>query len=81
MDISQQTNTEGMNPPSYDLLRQALEAAPTAMLMIDAQGRIVLVNAQVERLFGYTRSELIGSTLETLVPERFRGTHVGFREL
>ncbi|MFO0727638.1 MAG: histidine kinase dimerization/phosphoacceptor domain -containing protein [Myxococcota bacterium] len=60
--------------------RDALEAAPTGMLMVDATGRIVLVNAQIERLFGYARAELIGSPLEMLVPERFRGRHPGFRD-
>jgi PAS domain S-box-containing protein len=64
---------------SDELFRQALEAAPTGMIMIDAQGRIVLVNEQVERLFGYSRSELVGGLLERLVPERYRTSHVTFR--
>jgi PAS domain S-box-containing protein len=68
-----------MGSLSNELFRQALEAAPTGMIMIDAEGRIVLVNAQVERLFGYSRSELVGSMLEMLVPERYRISHVDFR--
>ncbi len=64
---------------SNELFRQALEAAPTGMIMIDASGRIVLVNAQVEDLFGYSRAELIDQPLETLVPERYRQQHGAFR--
>jgi PAS domain S-box-containing protein len=56
-----------------DLFRLALEAAPAGMLMIDrAAGGIMLVNAQIERLFGYAREELIGRSLAMLVPERYR---------
>ncbi|MBB6093700.1 PAS domain S-box-containing protein [Povalibacter uvarum] len=62
-----------------ELFRVALEAAPTGMLMIDSSGFIMLVNAQVERLFGYDRSELIGQSVEILVPERFRAAHPGHR--
>jgi two-component system, sensor histidine kinase PdtaS len=63
-----------------DVFRLALEAAPTGMLMIDRNGRITLVNAQIERLFGYDRTELIGRQLEQLVPERFRERHPDSRE-
>jgi PAS domain S-box-containing protein len=55
--------------------RLALEAAPTGMLMVDPTGKIVLVNAQAERVFGYAREELIGQPIELLVPERFRAHH------
>lgn len=64
---------------SNELFRQALEAAPTGMIVIDAAGRIVLVNAQVEQLFGYSRAELIDRPLETLVPERYRPQHGEYR--
>jgi PAS domain S-box-containing protein len=57
----------------------AIEAAPTGMLMVDRGGLIVMVNAQIERLFGYLRQELIGQPVEMLVPLRFRPTHAGFR--
>ncbi len=53
-----------------------LEAAPDAMVISDALGRIVLVNAQTERLFGYDRGELVGQPVELLVPARYRDSHV-----
>jgi PAS domain S-box-containing protein len=59
--------------------RLVVEAAPNAMVMIDANGRIEMVNAQAERVFGYARSELIGQTVEILVPLRFRGRHPALR--
>lgn len=49
------------------------------MVMIDASGRIVLVNAETEKLFGYARRELLGQSVEVLVPERFRAGHPGLR--
>lgn len=55
---------------------QLLEAAPDAIVGIDEAGRILLVNHQVEEVFGYTRDELLGERVERLVPERFRGAHV-----
>lgn len=58
----------------------AFDASPTAMLMVDRRGTIVLANAEAERLFGYTRSELVGGALLRLVPERFRSGHPGFRQ-
>jgi PAS domain S-box-containing protein len=55
--------------------RGLLESAPDGMAIIDAQGCILLVNKESERLFGYERSELVGKRIETLVPERYRQYH------
>jgi len=60
-------------------LRAAVESSPSGLLMIDAAGTIVLVNREVERLFGYSREELLGQPVELLVPSRLREGHPTFR--
>src|SRR6185503_1187784 len=55
--------------------RLAVESAPNAMLMVDDQGKIVLANVQSEKLFGYSKQELLHQSIEMLVPGRFRGHH------
>jgi PAS domain S-box-containing protein len=62
---------------SEDRYRQLLDTAPDAMVVVGHDVRIDFVNAQTERLFGYTRSELIGEQLDLLIPERFRQAHGG----
>lgn len=59
--------------------RAAFESSPSGMVMVSRSGRIVLVNEEVVRLFGYAREELTGQPVELLVPERFRGQHPGLR--
>ncbi len=59
--------------------RSLLDAAPDAMLVADGTGRIVVVNEQAEKLFGYSRGELVQEPLEILLPERFRAGHAAHR--
>ena len=62
-------------PVDERTLRTIIEAAPDGSLVVAAGGRIRLLTAQVERLFGYSREELIGERVELLVPESLRGNH------
>jgi PAS domain S-box-containing protein len=64
---------------AQDRFRLVVEASPNGIVLVNAQGHIVLVNARAEKLFGYGREELIGQGIELLVPERFRGEHPAYR--
>jgi PAS domain S-box-containing protein len=61
------------------LFRVAFESSPSGMVMVDSEGSIILVNREIERLFGYTREELLGQTIEILVPRHVRPTHPEYR--
>ncbi|HNA83423.1 MAG TPA: PAS domain S-box protein [Thiobacillaceae bacterium] len=63
-----------------DRYRALLESAPDAVVIADTHGRVVLVNAQTESLFGFGRHELLGMPVEMLLPERFRADHAGLRQ-
>src|ERR1035438_8820178 len=64
---------------SENIFNLVVEAAPSAIVVVDERGNISLVNAQTEKLFGYTRDELLGRSIDLLVPERFRRGHSGLR--
>jgi PAS domain S-box-containing protein len=60
--------------------RGLIDAAPDAILVIDTDGRVLRMNDEAERMFGYTRDALIGRAVETIIPERFRAAHAAKRE-
>lgn len=66
-------------PLGDDAFRRVVEWAPSAMVLIDGNGIIVLVNAQTEKMFGYERAALVGQSVEMLVPGRFRQHHSAYR--
>jgi two-component system, LuxR family, sensor kinase FixL len=59
--------------------RRVVEAAPSAMIMVNQQGQITLANQQAEKTFGYSREELIGRPIEMLLPEPLQSAHRNFR--
>jgi PAS domain S-box-containing protein len=71
-DVSQRKKAE-------EKFKGLLEAAPDAMVIVDNAGRILLINAQTEKMFGYAREELVGQWIELLMPERFRRQHPSHR--
>jgi PAS domain S-box-containing protein len=72
MDITERKQAQ-------DLFRLATEASPSGAVLVDDHGRIILVNAHVEELFGYRRDELIGKPVEILMPETFAARHPEYR--
>jgi protein-histidine pros-kinase len=60
--------------------RDLLESAPDAMVIVDSHGTMVLVNSQAERLFGWSREELLGRKIELLVPQRYGDAHMQHRD-
>ncbi len=65
---------------AQDMFRRAVEASPSGMLMVDREGEMIMVNAEVERQFGYRREELIGHSVDMLLPVRLRRPHARSRE-
>ncbi|MBC3874649.1 PAS domain S-box protein [Undibacterium flavidum] len=74
VDISERKRLE-------ERFRRVVESAPNAMVMVNSQGRIEMVNTQAEMLFDYSRAEMLGQLIEILVPERFRHDHPNKRQI
>ncbi|MFZ5480860.1 MAG: PAS domain S-box protein [Myxococcota bacterium] len=74
------TRDQTQRRAAEERFRLALEAAPSGMVMVDAQGEIVLVNRETERLFGYERGEILGRPVEILVPAHLREAHRAHRQ-
>jgi two-component system, NarL family, sensor histidine kinase UhpB len=78
-DITERKRAEEALVVSEQRFRTVLEAAPDGVVIVDDAGRIVLLNQEAQRLFGYSRDELLGQGLEILVPERHREAHLAHR--
>jgi PAS domain S-box-containing protein len=78
-DISKQRRDQDALRRSEEQLRSVVESAPSGVVMVNREGAIVLINAQTEAMFGYRRDELVGQSVEVLVPGRFRADHPGYR--
>lgn len=78
--ISKDVTQEVPGGRGDDRFQGLLESAPDAMLIINPEGHIVVVNSQTERVFGYAREELLGQPVEILIPRRFRAGHPAQRD-
>ena len=78
-DATERREAQEIRRRNEERLAQLIEAAPDAVVIIDAAGKIGLVNGQTEEMFGYARGDLVGQRVEMLLPERFRRQHVGHR--
>jgi PAS domain S-box-containing protein len=63
-----------------EMFRQAVESCPSGMVMADSVGRIALVNGEIERMFGYQRGELIGQSVDMIVPGHLYAEHIQHRD-
>ena len=79
-DLTDRRNAEDALRRSEGQFRALFEFSPDAIIASDAEGRIMEINARVENMFGYQRGELLGQSIDNLVPERFRRTHPARRK-
>ena len=77
--VSTTIRDKSVDTASEAYFRNLLETAPDAMIIVDEDGLIVIVNGQTEKMFGYTRSELLGEPIESLLPEDVRERHSAHR--
>ena len=77
IDVQRQTVTQALR--AEERFRTLLESAPDAIIIVNASGEITLANMQAEKLFGYGRSELIGQSVEMLIPKSLRPYHLKHR--
>lgn len=78
-DITSRLRVEEALRKNEERFRRVIEAAPNGLLMVDQRGKIVLCNTEFEKLFGYSRDEVVGREMEFLVPERYRRGHPASR--
>jgi PAS domain S-box-containing protein len=78
-DLTERESGARMQAEAEHRFRELLEAAPDAIIEVDQEGQIVLTNAATEKIFGYTRDELLGQSVEVLIPDRLRNMHARHR--
>lgn len=79
-ELSEKGHTVDVLRTSLDLFRGLIETAPDAILLVSEDGRIELANEQAEEMFGYSKDELLGMSIEHLVPDRYAGEHAQHRD-
>lgn len=61
--------------PTPEIFRLAVEASPSGMIAVNGDGTIIMINGEIERLFGYARDELLGRPVDILLPDEVRAEH------
>ncbi len=79
-EISERKKAEEALMENEEMLRSLFDSAPDATILVDEQGKITKANAQIEKLFGYTPDELVGHSIDILLPERLQEHHFSLRQ-